>query len=183
MNWKRGLLRAWLLMTGLWLALNVVFHRPDVEVQAYWELREVGGEQPPAPAAENSWENAPIVGTTRTPRPQRPTSPGDVVDELLSGAPPPVSPIRARNPDTGQVVEWDGTNWVPVDRDLRERIQSLRRSLLEPPAAHLGEKQRLARAKGNLQIFALTAFLPPAILFVIGAGGLWVFSGFRRGDT
>ncbi len=40
MNWKRGLLRAWLLMTGLWLALIVVFFRPYVEVQTYWKFRE-----------------------------------------------------------------------------------------------------------------------------------------------
>lgn len=151
MNWKRGLLRAWLLMTGLWLALNVVFFRPDVEVRTFWEFSEVEavGAQPTAP-------KDPTVGTTRTPPPQRPR-------ELLG---------------LGEEVQPS----APVA--LREQIERLRRELLEPPLPpHLDETQRLARAKENLQFFALTAFLLPAILFVIGAGGLWIFRGFRRGDA
>ncbi len=144
MNWNRGLLRAWLLVTGLWLALNVVFHRPDVEVQTYWKLREVAavGAQPSAPKDAT-------VDTTRTPQPQRPAS---ITEQLLSG------------------------------RTSRQ-IDELRKLLETPQPPHLDETQRLAQAKNNLKIFALTAFLPPAILFVIGAGGLWVFSGFRRADT
>ena len=157
MNWKRGLFRAWLLMTGLWLVLIVVFFRPDVELRAYWKLRE-----PPAQSARGDLNENP--GRRQT------------VEEFLGPRPRTVEDMLGPRPRT--VEDMLGPR---PDEKTREPLESFRK-----PDDNLGERterERLTLTKVNLREFALIAFSPPAILFVIGAGGLWVFRGFRRGDT
>ena len=132
MNWKRGFLRAWLLMTGLWLVLIVGFYI-YLEMQIYWQFSE-----------------AVAVGEVPTAFPDRKDA-------------PPMA-----------IYEIEGKRYkIPADIQGEKLMEILNKISSETPAS----------IKKRLKIFALTAFLPPAILFVIGAGGLWVFRGFRRGDA
>ena len=173
-------------MSGLWIAVFFVGFRPDVEVLTYWKFRDVEevllknppneGEQPPGPSLEEMLRGKesrwPKTATLLHYR-NRDTG------ELFQWNDTNWVPLkRYRNRDTGEMVEWDGTNWVPVPTATTGGSKWV-------PIA--GVVQSFLYTKRNLWEFAFIAFGPPAILlvigFVIGVGGAWVSRGFRRGDV
>ena len=177
MNWKRGLFRAWLLLTVLWLALITAIMRPDQLASTYWEnYQTVADQAEPLSASGNEANRSMHTYLITLPSGKKYL----VAGETAEGAEATFKKILD-NPflEFGQfeIEASEALDAVPGEvSELKPwQLHQLQQEILE----RAKQRQSLEYAKSRFVIFALVGTVPSAILFVLGAGLLWVLRGFR----
>ena len=174
MNWKRGLFRAWLLLTVLWFALFTAIMRPDQLASTYWENYQAVADQSETLSTSGNEADQPMHTYLITLLSGKKYL---IAGETAEGANATLKKfldnrfldfaqfeIEASDAITGEVSELQP--W---------QLHQLQQEALE----HARQRQSLEETKSKFVVFALVGTVPPAILFVFGAVLFWVLRGFR----
>jgi hypothetical protein len=197
MNWRRGLVRLWLVLSLIWIVMLGILADVGTHARTYWATpltATIHATAPTAPAPP--MPNGPLVksyadlilndartASAPTDSPARAQSSGQLID-------PFDDPAFSFNRPTGMMQTFSSIDEARLERNIRKMVDLnapetdiaayLQVERVTPEMFRAMQERRRSAARQELLQFANLGLIPPVTLLVVGLGVGWALLGFRK---